>query len=231
MKIGIICAIKEEIKCFKNLIKQYKKKIIHNCPVYTGQLKNIHIILIQSGVGKVSASIATMILINLYSSKYIINIGSAGSLNSILKIGDIIVPDHICYYDVDLTNFGYSLGQIPGLPKIFNNNNAILYNLLQKSAKQLKYHFFQGLLISGDSFIRNKNSIKKLKNQFFSALAVEMEAAAISQVCYQFHIPLIVIKYISDTSDQNATIHFKKNVFLASYKSFRLVQNIFYNIV
>ncbi|CAL4320766.1 5'-methylthioadenosine/adenosylhomocysteine nucleosidase [Buchnera aphidicola] len=225
MKIGIISAIKEEIKNFKNIIKKYKKNVIHHCPVYTGQFKNINIVLIQSGVGKVSASVATMILINLYHPKYIINVGSAGSLSAILKIGDIIIPNLICYHDVDLTNFGYSLGQIPRFPKMFKNNDTLL-NLSYNSAKKLKYCFFKELLISGDSFIRHKNSIKKLQTKFFPAIAVDMEAAAISQVCYQFNIPLIVIKYISDASDQRATVNFKKNVSCASHKTFTLIKNM-----
>lgn len=99
--------------------------------IYTGKFKNNNIFLIQSGIGKVCASISTMLLINLYQPDIIINTGSSGSLDSSLKVGDLIIPEKICYYDVDLTNFGYSLGQIPDYPKYFTINKTI-WNFLKQ---------------------------------------------------------------------------------------------------
>ncbi|WP_422667592.1 5'-methylthioadenosine/adenosylhomocysteine nucleosidase [Buchnera aphidicola] len=230
MKIGIIGAIQEEIKKFKNLIQYYKKDIVGYTKIYIGEFKNFEIILIQSGIGKVSASVATTILINLYKPKYIINIGSAGSLDSMLKIGDIIIPTQICYHDVDLVNFGYSFGQIPGFPAQFHNN-TILCNLLKDTAIKYKFNFFCGLLISGDSFIRKDNFIKTLHSKFSTAIAVEMESASIAQVCHQFNMPFIIVKYISDTSDNTATVQFKKNVYTTSFSLFHLIKKMLENMI
>ncbi|AYN24836.1 5'-methylthioadenosine/adenosylhomocysteine nucleosidase [Buchnera aphidicola] len=222
MKIGIIGAIEQEIKKIKETIDNLTTEKIGNIKIYKGKFKKIEIFLIRSGIGKVSASISTMILINLFQPDFIVNSGSAGSLNSSLKIGDIIIPKQTCYHDVNLTNFGYSRGQVPQYPKKFKTNKY-LHEILKKIAINFKFKFLTGLLITGDSFIRGNNFIKKIKNQFSSAIGVEMESTAIGQVCYQFKIPFIVIKSISDLSDSNATSNFEKNISIASLESSKLV--------
>ncbi|QCI17409.1 5'-methylthioadenosine/adenosylhomocysteine nucleosidase [Buchnera aphidicola (Aphis helianthi)] len=228
MNIGIIGAIDQEIKTFKTIINYKEIQNIGQFQIYIGTFKKNNIFLIKSGIGKVSASIASMILIKFFKPDIIINSGSAGSLHSQLKIGDIIIPNYLCYYDVNLTNFGYSRGQIPQYPKKFKINKN-LYNIFISTAKNFKFQFMTGLLITGDSFVSEKKIIKKLKVQFSSAIGVEMESTAIAQVCYQFHIPLIVIKSVSDLSDETATLNFKKNISIASLKSSNLVKLVLEN--
>lgn len=230
MKIGIIGAIHQETEILKTIINPYIEKKISNFKIYMGNFKNNDIFLIKSGIGKVSASIATMILINACRPDLIINSGSSGSLNSSLKIGDIIVPEKTCYYDVDLTNFGYTLGQVPKYPKEFIINNKI-YNFCKKNAFKYELKFIKGLLISGDSFIRKNSRIKILKDQFPFAIAVEMESAAIAQICYKFDIPLIVIKSISDLSNNHATYNFKENISIASFQCSKFVKIILENLI
>ncbi|CAL4321265.1 5'-methylthioadenosine/adenosylhomocysteine nucleosidase [Buchnera aphidicola] len=223
MKIGIIGAIEQEIQEIKNIIDNLIIKKHGKIKIYIGKFNKINIFLIKSGIGKVAASIATMILIELYQPNFIINSGSAGSLKSLLNIGDIIIPKQVCYYDVNLINFGYARGQIPNYPTTFATNknlHEILKNIILKS----NFLFSTGLLITGDSFVRGSNVIKKIKNQFSSAIAVDMESTAIGQTCYQFNMPFIIIKSISDLSDSNATLKFKNNISIASLQSSKLVK-------
>ncbi|MCU4137009.1 5'-methylthioadenosine/adenosylhomocysteine nucleosidase [Buchnera aphidicola (Sitobion miscanthi)] len=229
MKIGIIGAINQEIKTLKKIIHPYIKNNISNIKLYQGKFKKNIIFLIKSGIGKVAASMSTMTLINLYQPDIIINSGSAGSLNSLLKIGDIIIPEKTCYYDVDLINFGYALGQVPKYPEKFIINDKI-YNFCKKNTSKYELKCTKGLIVSGDSFIRKNSRIKSLKNKFPHAIAVEMESAAIAQVCYTFNIPLIVIKSISDLSDNTATFNFKKNISIASFQSAKFVKIILENL-
>ncbi|QCI15899.1 5'-methylthioadenosine/adenosylhomocysteine nucleosidase [Buchnera aphidicola] len=230
MKIGIIGAINQEIKIIQKKIQIHTKKEIANYIIYIGKFNKNDIFLIKSGIGKVCASIATVLLINLYKPNIIINTGSAGSLNSSLAIGDVIVPKKVCYYDVDLTNFGYTIGQIPQYPEKFIINKKI-YNFLESIFEKYQLKFKKKLIITGDSFIRKDERILKLKNKFPSAIAVEMESAAIAQVCYEFNIPLIIVKSISDLSDNNATLNFKENISIASYQSSKFVKIILKNII
>lgn len=229
MKIGIIGAIEKEIQEIKKVIDNLIIKKNGKIKIYIGTFKGINVFLIKSGIGKVSASIATMMLINLYKPNFIINSGSAGSLNSLLNIGDIVIPKKVCYYDVNLTNFGYSIGQIPKLPAKFTINKN-LHQILKNIALTSNISFSTGLLITGDSFVRGSNLIKSIKNQFSSAIAVDMESTAISQTCYQFDIPFIIIKSISDLSDNHATLNFKNNISVASLQSSKLVKLLLKNI-
>ncbi|QCI19123.1 5'-methylthioadenosine/adenosylhomocysteine nucleosidase [Buchnera aphidicola] len=229
MKIGIIGALDQEIKEFTKIIKYKKIKNIGQFKIFIGKFKKNNIFLIKSGIGKVSASIACMILINSFKPNIIINTGSAGSLDSRLKIGNIIIPNYLCYYDVNLINFGYSMGQVPQYPKKFKINKNV-YDFTISTSMKFKFKFTTGLIITGDSFINGKQLANQLKSQFSNAIGVEMESTAIAQVCYQFHIPLIVVKSISDLSDKKATINFKKNISIASLQSFKLVKLILENI-
>lgn len=230
MKIGIIGAISEEIKIIQKIISQRIIQNIEDYKINIGKFKKHDIFIIKSGIGKVSSSTATTTLIHLHKPHIIINVGSAGSLNKFLKIGDLIIPKKICYYDVDLRSFGYTLGQIPKYPKKFIIKKKI-HAFLVKIATKFNFQFTTELLITGDSFIQKELHIKKLKNNFPSAVAVEMESAAIAQVCYKFNIPLIVIKSISDLSNNSATLDFKKNIPIASFQSCKLVQLILENII
>ena len=69
-------------------------------------------------------------------------------------------------------------------------------------------HF--GDIASGDQFI---NSTEK-RNEILSLLpdiqCVEMEGAAVAQVCFEFNVPFTVIRTISDTADHNARVDFGK---------------------
>ncbi|QCI21521.1 5'-methylthioadenosine/adenosylhomocysteine nucleosidase [Buchnera aphidicola (Hyadaphis tataricae)] len=230
MKIGIIGAMHQEIQIIKNIIKPYHIKNLINSKIYIGMFKTHEIFLIQSGIGKVSAAIACMTLIQLCKIDLIINSGSAGGLIKTLSIGDLIVPKKICYYDVNLKNFGYSLGQIPTYPKFFRVNN-VLFNFFKEVSKQFQLPFYTGIIVSGDSFVRKKVYVNQLKHHFSSAVAVDMESAAIGQVCYKFNIPFIVIKSISDASDNSATVNFKKNIDIASLQSSNFVKIILENII
>lgn len=225
MKIGIIGAIKKEIIFLLKKIKKCKIKEIGNFKFYNGYLHNVNIIILLSGVGKVSASIVTTLLITYYNPNVIINIGSAGSINPLLKIKNIILPNKTCYYDVDVSIFTYPIGQIPKYPRFFLIN-AKLLNLAKKCIYRLKYKFQEGLILTGDSFIYKKHMLQSILNHFPSAIAIDMESTAITQVCYNFKKPILIIRAISDFANKYATWSFKKNIKQASYCATQVVEEI-----
>ena len=64
-----------------------------------------------------------------------------------------------------------------------------------------------GLVASGDIFVTDDMMGAKI-NKKFKALCVEMEGAAIAQVCFLSNVPFLAIKCISDTvlkEDNNLT--------------------------
>ncbi|XBC42468.1 MAG: 5'-methylthioadenosine/adenosylhomocysteine nucleosidase [Buchnera aphidicola (Meitanaphis elongallis)] len=223
--IGIIGALEQEIIYLYKNIQHLKTKKLYNYILCTGKLNKINIVLIKSGIGKVSASIASAILLHFYKIDLIINIGTAGSLQTKLIPGSIIFPHSTCYYDVNLTTFGYSLGQIPNFPKLFLANNYMM-QLAEKYTLQSRMNHKKNLIISGDLFINKKTFQNTLKKKFPTAIAVDMESTAIAQACYQFKKPFLIIKYISDFSDERASLNFKKFVNLASKKLLNVIQHL-----
>lgn len=219
MKVGIIGAMEKEIEIIKE--KMSKASTINHLgyEFTAGKINRSDIILLRSGVGKVNAAMSTTLLNHLYPCDLIINIGSAGGFDSQLNIGDIIIATEIRNYDVDVTAFGYEFGQVPKMPAFFQSDKSLV-ELAEQSAKEItKYKIVKGLVVSGDSFMNNLAQIAYIKEKFNSILAAEMEACAIAQVCYQFKIPFIVIRSISDIVGKNAHITHDLNLELASHNS------------
>jgi adenosylhomocysteine nucleosidase len=61
-----------------------------------------------------------------------------------------------------------------------------------------------GDIASGDLFVSGVEMRRDLIRNLPSVVCVEMEGAAVAQVCYDFDVPLIVVRVISDTADEQA---------------------------
>ncbi|MBK4775573.1 5'-methylthioadenosine/S-adenosylhomocysteine nucleosidase [Candidatus Pantoea edessiphila] len=217
MIIGIIGAMEQEVKFLLDMIDECKISLIGRYKIYTGLINNIRVILIQSGVSKTVVAVSTTILVNFYKPDIIINIGTAAGISLDLKIGDIVIADQVCFHDVDLTTFGYSLGQVCGYPKTFFTDKNLVFQMA-KCSNQLKFNMKVGLIVSGDIFINGTMSLIKICKNFPKAIAIEMESAAIALVCYDFQIPFIVIRSITDFADKKSNLIFKKHLINSSKK-------------
>jgi len=71
---------------------------------------------------------------------------------------------------------------------------------------------FQGLLCCGDQFIGTKAQLEKIKADLPTVLCVEMEGGAVGQVCYEYKIPYVVIRTISDSANDHAPVDFGKYI-------------------
>ncbi|CAL4042745.1 5'-methylthioadenosine/adenosylhomocysteine nucleosidase [Buchnera aphidicola] len=229
MKIGIIGAIKKEIVFLIKIIRQYHIKKIENYKFYSGYLHDINVIILKSGIGKVSASIVTTLLISYYNPDIIINIGSAGSISPLLNIKNIIIPNKTCYHDVDVSIFNYSIGQIPLYPRFFFINTQLLA-LAKLCMLNINCTFKEGLILTGDSFVYKKKSLLSILNNFPSALAIDMESTSITQVCYIFKKPVLILRSISDCANKYAHLSFNKHIEEASYRVTLVIEEIIKNI-
>ncbi|BAC24582.1 pfs [Wigglesworthia glossinidia endosymbiont of Glossina brevipalpis] len=216
IKIGIIGALSREIQIIISKLKNYSIKKDKIFTLHMGTINFSKIAIIKSGIGKVLSSINTLHLIKLFNPDLIINIGISGSLRKELLIGDIIISKKICYHDVDLTYFGYKIGQIPKNPKYYYSPYPLV-KILENISDLIGLNFKSGLIISGDSFIhcKEKNNLLKIKKFFPHAYAVDMESSSIAQVCNIFCIPFISIRSISDCIYEENKIKFKLNSYLA----------------
>ena len=199
MKIGIIVAMESEKNMIASILEHKHEREEHKQTFIEGTLGAHQVVLLQSGIGKVSAAVGATELINQYKPDYIINSGVAGSLNKEVGVMDIVVAERTVYHDVDCFSDN-ELGQIQGFPTYFTADQRLL-----QSARQIvsahKIHF--GLTCTGDQFISRYDDLKKIIDNFPQGLAVDMESNAIAQVCYMYDTPFVSLRIVSDTPGIN----------------------------
>ncbi|MBP5399036.1 MAG: 5'-methylthioadenosine/adenosylhomocysteine nucleosidase [Alphaproteobacteria bacterium] len=195
MTIGIIVAMQSEFDLVLKTLAGAEIKKIRHLTFATGKINNQDVVLLQSGIGKVSAALATVELINLFAPKMIINTGLAGGLDPSLSVMDIVVGKDIVYHDVWCGEEN-EYGQVQGLPAIFHSDEKLVAKAL---AIRSDTKIVGGLIASGDRFLSKLADLKEVKSHFENALAVDMESAAIAQVCYLYGIEFLSMRIISDT--------------------------------
>ncbi len=218
--IAIIGAMLEEIKILTEQMQSVTITEIAGVKMYAGTLNNTPVVVVQSGIGKVNATIATTLVIEHFAPQYVINTGSAGGIGGDihpqLAVGDIVIGTAIAHHDVDVTAFGYHIGQMAQMP-IDYPCDEYLIAVAQKNSETSTHissqttsrtNVYQGQIVSGDQFIASAEHFLTIKKNFPCAVAVEMEACAIAQTCYRFNVPFIIIRAISDLANEKATISF-----------------------
>ncbi|GAA0361115.1 5'-methylthioadenosine/adenosylhomocysteine nucleosidase [Alkalibacterium iburiense] len=223
LKIGIIAAMEQEIRVLTEQLNHKEEITKANQKFYKGKLSDMNVVLVQSGIGKVNASIAATLLIEVFQVDAVINTGSAGGIGAGLSVGDLVLSKQLAYNDADARAFGYAYGQIPQMPERYGADDKLI-SLFMKAAEK-EWTIRNGLIVTGDSFISSKVEIKKIKEYFEDALVTEMEGAAIAQTCYQFDIPFLVIRAVSDVADEEASVSFDEFIELAGKKSAETVIN------
>ena len=66
-----------------------------------------------------------------------------------------------------------------------------------------------GAIASGDMFFSSKIQKQKLQEAIPEILCVEMEGAAVAQVCYENEIPFSIIRTISDCANDESSVDFQ----------------------
>jgi len=215
---GIIAAMKEEMKEIKKIMSNIKEKQIYELKFIIGQIKNVDIVLVECGIGKVNAARVTQILLdNFPEINVIINVGSSASANDELDIGDIVIGEKLVQHDFDTTAFGHPKGYIGNIGDYIKNKSNLLEKMRNviSNIQDLGCKAKIGTIVSGDIFCTNvdlKNNIRKE----FNADAIDMESAAIAQVCYLDNKPFIIIRSISDKPNGNNEVTFEEFLGLAS---------------
>ncbi len=223
-KYGIIAAMQEEMREIKKIMQEIKEQKIYELNFITGKINNKEIILVEAGVGKVNAARTTQILIDNFELEAIINVGSAGAVNSELSIGDIVIGKKLIQHDFDITAFGHPKGYISNVGEYVESDSKLIEKMEQAILKLKNDHYKikVGTIVSGDIFCTEPKMKEKIRNKF-NAEAVEMEGAAIAQVCKLDNIPFIIIRSISDTPNGNNNITFDQFLEKASKRCAEII--------
>ena len=224
--IGIMGAMPEEIAGVLELMTDVTEHNIGMRTYHKGKINNTNVVLVFSRWGKVAAASTVTTLINLFNINQLIFTGVAGAMSDKLNIGDIVIGKRFFQHDMDARPFiqqfeipMLGLGHFEADTNLITDahekiNGAIECKLLYDDEhptytsilKNQKAHV--GDIASGDQFISNETTRENLIKHFPDLLCVEMEGAAVTQVCYEFNIPFIIIRVISDGANSNAPIDF-----------------------
>lgn len=227
-KVGIIVAMQEELEEVLKIMEELEKKEIYGISFISGKIEDTKVVVVKSGVGKVNAARTTQILIDSFNVKAVINVGSAGALNPVLNIGDIVIAEKLIQHDFDITAFDHDKGYITGVGDYIYSDYELVKKIqnVENKIKDKTYKITTGVIASGDIFCTEVPMKNKIYSKF-NAECVEMEGAAIAQVCYLDKIPFVVLRSISDSPNGNNTIVFDEFVKLASKRCADILKELF----
>ena len=214
--IGIIGAMDEEVSALLNKIDNVQVEEIDRFKYFVGTIDGKDVVLTKSGVGKTLSAMVTTALVLNYDIDMLINIGSAGALQTDISVSDVIVSTRVAVSDFDISAFGYK--QSFDEARYTFKADERLVNIL-KELELNNVHY--GDMVSSDSFISTKDQVEKILVNYDTALCADMEAASIAMVLEQFKIPFIIVRSISDNivSTEDNTIEFEEYLKVASKNS------------
>ncbi|MGI2326515.1 5'-methylthioadenosine/S-adenosylhomocysteine nucleosidase [Planococcus sp. YIM B11945] len=226
MKIGVIGAMEEEVECLRSSLENAATEEIANSEFTTGTYKGQEVVLLKSGIGKVNAALSTTILLQHFKPDVVINTGSAGGFDENLEVGAIVISDEVRHHDVDVTIFGYEMGQVPQMPAAFHSDQALI-DVAVKAVEEIGEHpYAVGLIATGDSFMNDPERVETVRAHFPAMKASEMEAAAVAQVCHQFDVPFVVIRALSDIAGKESNVSFDEFLPVAAKHSTQIVHRV-----
>lgn len=168
-----------------------------------GSLGRHRLVLHQCGIGKVNAAIGATALLSRYPLDAVVSTGVAGGADISLRPLDVVAAAATAYHDV-YCGQEVAYGQVIGCPPRFEAG-ALLLAAARKVAGVKT-----GLTVTGDWFVDSREKMQDILGHFPDALAVDMESAAIAQVCYQRGVPFLSFRIISDVplADNKASQYF-----------------------
>lgn len=215
--VGIVVAMDEEREEIVDLMKDVELEQVYNLRFLKGTIEGKKCIVIKCGVGKVNAARATQVMLDHFEIDYIINLGVAGALNSMLDVGDVVIAKKVIQHDFDITAFGHSKGYITGVGAFIESNHNLLeeFSSVLEEMPERNYKIKMGIVATGDIFCTESWMKDKIRAKF-NADVVDMECAAIAQVCYLSEKPFIAIRSISDSPNGNNVSVYDNNLKFAS---------------
>lgn len=225
--IGIMGAMDEEIALLLQHMQDQEKMNHAGISFVTGTLHDQKIVVCKSGVGKVNAAVTTQILIDRFGVDAVWFTGVAGAIHPDLNIGDIVISSSCQQHDFDASPLGFPKGVIPyQSTSDFQADEQLVALAAQACSLQCNDNrYIIGKVLSGDQFVADYSYVTSLYATMNGA-CVEMEGAALAQVCHMNEVPFVVLRSISDKADGSADVNFAEFTVLASNRSFQIINEM-----
>jgi adenosylhomocysteine nucleosidase len=231
MLTGILAPMPEEIELIiqsmevESVYESGKRKF------YKGVFEGKNCVVALSRIGKVASSVTAAAMIEKFGIHRLILCGVAGGIAPHLKTGDIVIADECVQHDLDARPI-FPQFEAPLLDKgFFSCDPALVFTAMESSRDFLKNDLrtfisekdiiefslqaptlYKGQLCCGDQFIGSVAQLNKIRTDLPKTLCVEMEGGAVGQVCYEYNIPYVVVRTISDSSNDGAHIDFGRYI-------------------
>lgn len=190
-KIGVVVAMGKEFELLARLLEERSETSPLGMRLCKGRVGNKQVFLMKSGIGKVAAATGVNLLCAEEMPDAVLNSGVAGGIGEGLQVGDVVAGTECLYHDVDCGE-GNEKGQVQGFPARFAADAVLLEAARRQGVKT-------GLICTGDQFITDSTRLQDILKNFPQALAVDMESAAMAQVCHMRKVPFLSLRIISDT--------------------------------
>lgn len=229
MTVGVISAIPEEYSKLR-WDDEPKTETIINKIFQFGTMNGVKVIAAECGIGKVNASMTTALLLGHFGCDSIVFSGVAGGVNPKYKIGDVIIGEQIIQHDYGAIVNGQLISAIPGsFPGMVDEDEDVSYKMSKEMRKAVDdaigdYAHF-GRILTGDTYLACTRTREMFYEQF-KADAVEMEGAAIAQVCCNWHKPFVIVRVLSDLAGNESHFDFNEFVDESSTKSANIVNKL-----
>ncbi len=220
MPIGVVAALEEEIKPLLEAIEDVRASKWGKRSLYQGDIGSCQVVVTACGVGKVKAAACTQHLIDRFSVDAVICSGTAGALNPRVGVGDIVVAKRALQHDFELG--GPDL--VKKLRRRWLRADRRLTELAMEAGKDLG---FEGRIHLGTALTGDQAIVTQEKRQWlwetFRGDCVEMEGAAVAQVCRLNSVPFLIVRAISDSAGENAVGEFKQSLAQTAADAARIV--------
>lgn len=226
-RIAIMTAMPQEFTLLSKRYSAAESQTIAGRKFLRGSSDDIEVILVSSGIGKVAAASTATILLNCFDVDAVVLTGIAGGIHPDVRVGDIVVASHLVQHDIDLKGvLGYQRFTIPSLGlshiPVCDTIGEITHLAASTTVTHSTYAegvgefvpstavVHRGIIASGDTFVSDPAVRCDLQEALPDLLAVEMEGAAIAQVCAEHGVSYAVARVISDSADDAAPVDFAR---------------------
>ncbi|HZE92074.1 MAG TPA: 5'-methylthioadenosine/adenosylhomocysteine nucleosidase [Rhizobacter sp.] len=222
-RIAIVSPMHEELRAV--LSRMPDEALVRRAgrEFWVGHLEGQEVVVVLSRIGKVATATTATLLLTEFGVDRIVFTGTAGGLADGVRVGDVVVADTLLQHDMDASPL-FPRYQVPlyGTGEFAADAamSQALFVAAQSAVKECDLtslasglatapRVHRGLMVSGDRFVSDRFGNDDLRSRLPAALAVEMEGAALAQVCHDFGVPFAVVRTISDRADDAAHIDFQ----------------------
>ncbi|WP_326537956.1 5'-methylthioadenosine/adenosylhomocysteine nucleosidase [Pseudorhodoferax sp.] len=209
MTTALLSALPEEQQGLVELLQSRATRRLAGRDFHTGELWGEPVVVTLSRIGKVAAATTATLLAECFAPRRMVFTGVAGGLAPGVQVGDVVVSAALLQHDMDASPL-FPRHEVPllGLSR-FAGDAALVDALVQAARTALgAARVHQGLVVSGDRFVSSAAESLALQAGLPDALAVDMESAAVAQVCHDYGLPFAAVRSISDRADDTAHVDF-----------------------